>query len=64
VARHREAFQGLGVQDITEFDSVFCSLGEKKKEKEKWPGTFFPGPEARHTLLTVLGGIFAAVRCN
>jgi hypothetical protein len=44
------AFYGLGVQDVIEFDSdqcsVFCFLGEKKKErkekrKEKPPGGFF-----------------------
>jgi hypothetical protein len=42
-------------------------LGEERKEKkkkEKWPGPFFPGPEARHALLAVLAGIFVAVRCN
>jgi hypothetical protein len=44
-------------------------LGEERKEKdkkskEKAVGAFTPGPEARHTLLAVLGRIFAAVRCN
>jgi hypothetical protein len=35
----REAFHGLGIQDVTQFDSawcsVFCLLGEKKKERGK-----------------------------
>jgi hypothetical protein len=63
---HREAFHGLGVQDVTEFDSdwcfVFCLLEERKLNKKKWPGGFFP--RTRHTLLAVPCGIFVAVRCN
>jgi hypothetical protein len=35
-----------------------------KKRREKQPGPFFSGLEARHALLAVLGGIFMAVRCN
>jgi hypothetical protein len=35
-----------------------------QKKREKWPGTFVTGPEVRHALLAVLGGIFAAVRYN
>jgi hypothetical protein len=45
---------------------VFCLLGEKekknKKEKEKWPGCFFP--RAGLSLLVVPHGIFAAASCN
>jgi hypothetical protein len=65
---HREAFPGLRVQDIAEFDSdrcsVFCLLGEEKKRERNSHRAFFPGLEARHTLLPVLHGIFVAVRCN
>jgi hypothetical protein len=45
---------------------MLCLLlvGRRKKRKEKLPGAFFPGPEAGHTLLAVLGRIFVAVRCN
>jgi hypothetical protein len=25
-------------------------VGRRKKEREKWPGAFFPGPEARNAL--------------
>jgi hypothetical protein len=42
-------------------------LGEERKEKknkEKWPGAFFPGLEAGHTLLAVPGRIIMAVRHN
>jgi hypothetical protein len=37
---------------------------EREREREKWPGFFSPGPGAGHTLLAVLGRIFAAVGCN
>jgi hypothetical protein len=37
---------------------------KEKKTKEKQLGAFFPGLEARHTLLAVLGGVLVAVRCN
>jgi hypothetical protein len=38
---------------------------EKKRERERrGQGCFFLGPEARHVLLAVLGGIYMAVRCN
>jgi hypothetical protein len=36
---------------------------ERKEKRSSWR-FFFPGPEARHALLAVLGGIFPAVRCN
>jgi hypothetical protein len=55
----REVFQGLRVQDVTEFNfdwcSVFCLLGEKEK-KEKRPGGF--SPRAGHALLAVPCRIF------
>jgi hypothetical protein len=66
----REAFHGLGVQDVSGFDCDLCYLllvGRRKKilkKKENLPGAFFPGLEGRHTLLAVLGGIFTAVRYN
>jgi hypothetical protein len=58
----REAFHGLVIQDVSEFDSdrcpLFCLLGEEKRtEKEKWLGVFIP-------LLAVLHWISVAVRCN
>jgi Txe/YoeB family toxin of Txe-Axe toxin-antitoxin module len=37
---------------------------KKEKKKEKWTGAFSPRPEAVHTLMAVLGRIFAAFRCN
>jgi hypothetical protein len=37
---------------------------KKRKSNEKWPETFFPGPDARHTLMAVPGRIFMAFRCN
>jgi hypothetical protein len=36
----------------------------KKNKKEKQLGAFFPGPEARHALLAVLGMTFVADRYN
>jgi hypothetical protein len=46
VEQCREAFYRLGVQDVREFDSdwcsIFCLLREKNKKK-KQPGFFFPG---------------------
>jgi hypothetical protein len=71
----REAFHGLGVQDVAEFDSdccsVFCLLGEERKEKEKkkkekWlvEGFFPRAGRPDHALLSVPGGIFAAGRCK
>jgi hypothetical protein len=65
MAQHREAFHGLGVQDVTEFDSdscsVFCLFGVKEKKKRNGQGAFFPGPDMPCWLCP---GIFAAVRCN
>jgi hypothetical protein len=55
-------------QSLILVDALSSACWEKKekkrKKKEKWPGPFFPGPEARHALLAVLAGIFVAVRCN
>jgi hypothetical protein len=48
---HREAFHGLGVQDVSEFNSVLCFLGERIKRGRKRErgrndqGSFFPGPD-------------------
>jgi hypothetical protein len=45
---------------------MLCLLlvGRREERKGEAAGNFFLGPEARHVLLTVLGRIFAAVRCN
>jgi hypothetical protein len=47
MAWHREAFHGLGVQDVAEFNSnwhsTFSLLEEKKKKKRNGQGSFFPG---------------------
>jgi hypothetical protein len=37
---------------------------KKEREREKQLGALFPGLEAEHALLAVLGRIFAAVRYN
>jgi hypothetical protein len=42
--------------------SSACWKKKEKKRKEKWPGAFFPWPEAGHALLAVPGMIFAALR--
>jgi hypothetical protein len=61
-----EAFHGLEVQDVIEFDSGWCSVclskEKEKKKKVEWSGGFFP--RSGHALLAVLHGIFTAVRCN
>jgi hypothetical protein len=51
---------------IDSLSSAFWVKEEKKKEREreKWPGAFFPGLETGHGLLAVPGGIFVAVRRN
>jgi hypothetical protein len=69
VVQSREAFHGLGVQDVIGFDSDWhsfvCWLGEERKKKEKkCPRACFPGPESGHPLLGMHSGIFTAVRCN
>jgi hypothetical protein len=39
IVQHRNAFHGLGVQDVTEFHSdgcsVFCLLGGEERERER-----------------------------
>jgi hypothetical protein len=68
---HGEAFHGLGIQDVAEFDSdrcsVFCLLEEKRKiekknKKREMTKVFFP--RTRHALLAVVCGIFTADMCN
>jgi hypothetical protein len=41
----REAFYSLGIQDVIEFDSSWCSFFclSKKKKEETGKGRFFPG---------------------
>jgi hypothetical protein len=51
-------------QNLILIDALSCLLGEERGKKVKRPGALFPGPEARHNLLAVPGGIFMAVRCN
>jgi hypothetical protein len=46
-------------------DVLFSACWEKKKRKKRNDqGPFYPGPEAGHTLLAMLRGIFAAIRIN
>jgi hypothetical protein len=62
----REAFHGLGVQDVAEFNtgccSVFCFLKEKFLKREKLPGGFFPRTDTSCWLCHA--SIFLPVRCN
>jgi hypothetical protein len=55
-AFYREAFHGLGIQDVAEFDSdwcsIFCFWGGKKKRSHQ--GAFLPGPDMPSWLCAVL----------
>jgi hypothetical protein len=56
---YKEAFHRLGVQDVTEFDSVFCFFGERKKKIRETTSFFFPG--TRLALLAVPHLMFTVV---
>jgi hypothetical protein len=57
---YREAFHGLGVQDVTELDSDWCSVFLKReKKREKRPEDFFPWQTCS---LAMLRQDFLAVR--
>jgi hypothetical protein len=69
---HGEAFHGLGVQDVTEFDSdgcsVFCLMeqGEEKERKKRErndPGGAGSGGSWVQTHLLAVPWV-AAIRCN
>jgi hypothetical protein len=71
VAGHREAFHGLGVQDVREFNSDQCSVfrflrEEKENKKEKLPGGFFFPGQSRPVGCTTLGSprLLGAIKSN
>jgi hypothetical protein len=43
---------------------MLCLLLIGRRKKREAAGSFFPRAGAGHSLLDVLGRIFAAVRCN
>jgi hypothetical protein len=51
-------------QSLILIDVLSSACWEKKKKKEMAEVSATPHPRARHTLLAVLHGIFAAVRWN